>query len=313
MKILFNAALAISLVFASFSCLNADSEALESSEVYHAAAKFSVEKEYKGELQIVLGDVKQAFITDKLSTKKQIEMLVKGFKYEFKVDGIRIPIFPEGHMSKQQRFLMHYLMAKCKAEKLLVFANPANHLGGVRIANGDMSNTSSVKGDFAKSDKLIQVVRDFSKEYNVDFISPLNEDSAPGDAWTAEQINDIYASLYGKVQGAKLVGSDVWGIPAAIKYLDQTNIADYIDVSTTHNLGFNHDKWPEFIEKSGHLPVWDSEVNMNKKYANRLTRIEAAIERGVNGLVLYNSWNMINLETGEIGANGMKFRDYYLK
>lgn len=313
MNLLKKVSLAIILPVLSFSCLSSESEPVENNQIYAAAAKFSVEKEYKGNLEIVLGDLKQAFIKEKLSTKEQIENLVKGFKYEFKVDGIRIPIFPEGHMKKEQRFLLHYLVAKCKAEKLLLFANPANHLGGVRIANGDLSNTSSVKGDMAKSDQLIQVIKDFSEEYEVDFISPFNEDNRPDGAWTVAQINDIYAQLHDNVNGAKLVGSDVWGIPAGIEYLEKTDILQYIDVSTTHNLGFNHGRWQEFINKSNGLPVWDSETNMNKKFPDRARRIEAAIDNGVDGLVLYNSWNMINLATGEIGPNGQQFRDYYLK
>ncbi|AWW32690.1 hypothetical protein DN752_22500 [Echinicola strongylocentroti] len=313
MNLLKNSLLMVCVATMFFSCFTPDDKPGESNQVYQAAAKYSVEKEYKGNLDIVIGDVKQAFIQNKLSSKDQIENLVKGFKYEFKVDGIRIPIFPEGHMDKNQEQLLRYLLAKCQAEKLMIFANPANHLGGARIANGSMTDTSPVKDDFTKSDKLIQVVQDFSKKYKCDFISPFNEEGAPGSVWSVEQINDIYASLHGKVSGAKLVGSDVWGVPAGIRYLDETDILDYVDVSTTHNLGFNHDKWTEYINKSNGLPVWDSETNMHKKYQNRATRIEAAIDSGVNGLVLYNSWTMINLSTGEIGTNGQKFRDFYLE
>ncbi|MCM4155792.1 hypothetical protein [Gramella sp. AN32] len=293
------------------SCSAPDKE--EEIIVFDAAAKFSVEKEYKGNLETILGDVKQAFIQEKLSSKDQINMLVKGFKYEFKVDGIRIPIFPEGHITKEQKQLLHFLVAKCKAEKLLIFANPANHAGGQRIANGDLGDLSPVLGDQKKSDILVNRIISFAEEFELDFISPFNEDAAPGRIWSAEQINYIYASIKGNVGGAKLLGSDVWGLPAGIKYLDETRILDYVDISTTHNLGFNHGRWQEYIEKSKGFPVWDSEVNMFKKFANRKTRIEAAIDNGVNGLVLYNSWNMINLNTGEIGSSGKKFRDYYLK
>ena len=296
-----------------FSCEPREQMQEEVLDVYNSAAKFSVEKEYKGSLEIVMGDVKRAFGRDQLSSKEEINNLVKGFKYGFKVDGIRIPIYPEGTMSKKQRKLLHYLIAKCKAEKLLLFANPIGHKGGVAIANGERDNFTSVQGNFYKNDKLVQVIKDFSEEYEVDFISPFNEDARPrANQWTAEQTSDIYARLHGNVNGAKLLGADSWGLPGGIEFLDKTDIAQYIDISVTHNLGFNHDLWPEFIAKSNGLPVWDSETTKRPKNG-KVSRIQAAIDAGVNGLVLYKTWKMIDFETGELSSDGESYTEFYLK
>lgn len=271
------------------------------------------EKQYKGNLSIIIGDVKQAFIQDKITNASQLDFLLKGFIEGFKVDGIRIPIFPEGYLTTSQESLLAHLVVKARENKLKIFANPANHAGAQRIANGDMETIGGVKGDTAKTNKLMQAIKNFSIKYKCDFICPFNEDGQPGTPWEADQINTIFSGLKGKLNGAALVGPCAWGIPAAINTLDQTNIEEFISVATTHNLGFNHDKWPEFIQKSGSLPVWDSEVNMHEKYENKVHRTEAAISAGVNGLVLYDSWKMINMNTGEVNSSGKEWVALYLK
>src|SRR5690606_41252488 len=98
-----------------FSCSSLEMEPVEQDQV---------EKEYKGNLDIVLGDIKRAFGQERLTTNAQLDNLVHGFKYGFKVDGVRIPIFPRGTMKPEQRVLLHYFVAKCKTEGLQLFANP---------------------------------------------------------------------------------------------------------------------------------------------------------------------------------------------
>jgi len=82
----------------------------------------------------------------------------------------------------------------------------------------------------------------------------------------------------------------------------------------THNLGFNHSDWPEFIAlaEDNNLPVWDTEVNDNDKFGTG-TRLDAALDADIDGLVLYNSWTMISLTNGSINAAGQNMMSKYLK
>src|SRR5690606_11580794 len=123
MNILKKLSLIIILPVVTLSCSSSEGELIEPNPVY--------EKKYKGNLEIVLGDIKQAFGKERLATEEQIDTLVKGFKGGFKVDGVRIPIFPRGTMKQEQQVLLHYFVNKCKAEGLQLFANPMNAGGGV--------------------------------------------------------------------------------------------------------------------------------------------------------------------------------------
>ena len=89
---------------------------------------------------------------------------------------------------------------------------------------------------------------------------------------------------------------------------------NYITVAATHNLGFQHGLWDDYIAEAGNLPVWDSEVNDFDKFGTG-TRLDAAIAAGVDGLVLYDSWRRINKTTGELSnaevAMKEKYTQYY--
>ncbi|GAL81088.1 hypothetical protein JCM19274_2262 [Algibacter lectus] len=95
---------------------------------------------------------------------------------------------------------------------------------------------------------------------------------------------------------------------------NNTNIEDYITVAASHNLGFNHGQWSTFINlaKARNLPVWDSEVNHNDAKGTG-TRLEKAIENKVDGLVLYNAANAINLNNGTLTNAVYTWMDLYLK
>lgn len=270
---------------------------------------------YVNDMDYVLGDVKQAFIKDKINNEAQIDNLLIGFK-ALNVNGIRIPIIAEGHYPNKP--MLKLFVEKATANGFLIFANPAQSSGGKRLANGVISEEDplfeSVLNKPEKTQALIDAVKSFAQEFPCKWINPFNEDSKPGNSWSVNQINTIYASLKDQLNGAELIGPCVWGIASSIEVLEQTRIRDYISVSTTHNLGFEHNKWPRFIELSyaKNLPVWDSEVNNYEKDGNK-ARIVAAIENDVDGLVLYDSWDGINLGNGTINANLQTIRDIILK
>lgn len=257
---------------------------------------------YANNMEYVLGDVKQAFIQDKISTKAQVDNLIIGFK-NLKVNGIRIPIFAKG--LEPNKAMLDYFYQQAKANGFKIFANPAQSSGGKRVANGVLNDDTAggpVENDPVKTQNLINRIKEFALEYPCDWICPFNEDSRPDGTWSSAQFNTIFSQLYNNVNGAQLVGACQWGLEAAIETFDKTQIDRYISIATSHNLGFNHALWPSFIQKARAkgLKVWDSEVNHNKKYEDRLTRLETALENKVDGLVIYNSWSGINLSNGKL-------------
>lgn len=267
---------------------------------------------YTNNMDYVIGDVKQAFVQNKITTKAQADNLIIGFK-NLKVNGIRIPIFAEGLNPNKTMF--DYFYTQAVANGFPIFANPAQSSGGQRIACGILNGTlSSVLNNDAKTLVLINRIKAFATEYKCTWINPFNEDGKPGAAWSVAQMNTIYASLANKLNGAELIGPCVWGIPASIAVLEQTDVAKYISVASTHNLGFNHSHWLSFISiaDEAKLTVWDSEVNHSDKYGTG-TRLEAALEAKVDGLVIYNSWNTISLSNGSINAGGQTLMGLYLK
>ena len=270
---------------------------------------------YTNDMDYVIGDVKQAFIQDKISTGTQVDNLLAGFK-AMKVNGIRIPIFPTGLEPNEQA--LNYFIQRATEEGFPIFANPAQGSGGQRIACESLAEEDrvAVKDDAEKRQILIDRIILIDKTYpDIKWINPFNEDAKTGTVWSVSDINTIYSTLANSNLNAELIGSCVWGIPAGIDILKNTDITDYITVSTTHNLGFNHSSWTEFISlsRAAGLPVWDSEVNHNKKYENKATRLEAALSYGVDGLVLYDSWSNISLTTGEVSSGGQTLMSLYLK
>lgn len=266
---------------------------------------------YVGNLDYVLGDVKQAQIRDLFNNTTQINNVLDGFE-EMGVNGVRIAIFADGVNPNESMYNQLYTRAKARGFK--IFANPAEHGGGKRIANGilhaeDGGLGPSVLGKTSAKNALVARIKAFAAQYKCDWISPFNEDAKPGALWYANQMTNIYAELYKNVNGAKLIGPCAWGIPASLECIQQSNILDYVSIATTHNLGFNHSDWEAFTAEAGDLPVWDSEVNNFKKFEDRDTRIDAAIAAGVNGLVLYDTWNTINLNTGELKNTGQEIKD----
>lgn len=267
---------------------------------------------YTNNMDYVLGDTKQAFIQNKITTEAQADNLLIGFK-NMGVNGIRIPIYAKGFNPNKTMF--DYFYKQAVAQGFLIFANPAQSSGGHRIACGTLSGTLwSVKDDETATNALIDRIKDFANEYKCKWINPFNEDGRPDAVWSTSQMNTIYSSLSNNLNGAELIGPCVWGIPASIDVFNNTDISKYITVAATHNLGFNHNSWPAFISaaKSKGLPVWDSEVNHNDKYGTG-TRLEKAIENKVDGLVMYNIWNTISLTDGSINAAGKTMMALFLK
>ncbi|WP_343329203.1 T9SS type A sorting domain-containing protein [Polaribacter staleyi] len=286
----------------------------------------SFSQKYVNDMDYVLGDTKQAFITNKITTEEKADNLLLGFK-NMGANGIRIPIFGRGLDGvdlNPNKPMFDYFYAKAVEQGFPIFANPAQGDGGHRIANNRLNGNganegeeASVNGVEAATEELIARIIEFSNEYpDCKWINPFNEDGrATNSTWSVNQINEIYKRLYEHgLNGAELIGPCTWGLPAGIDMLKNTNIADYITVATSHNLGFNHSQWSTFIAlaKADGFPVWDSEVNHNDAKGNG-TRLEKAIENKVDGLVLYNSWNTVSLTTGAINATGEKAMALYLK
>ncbi len=268
---------------------------------------------YTGNLRNIIGDVKQGQITNALDTGEKIDHVLDGFE-KLGCNGVRITIFPAGENPNPEMFDLFYQKARQRGFK--VFANPAQHAGAQRLFHGDIEKTGGVKNNPQAAQGVIERVREFAGRYRCDWINPFNEDGNVGGPWSEAQINEVYKGLYRKVNGADLVGPCTWGIPAGIDVMQHTDVADYITVATTHNLGHNHDKWREFIRvaKRHKLPVWDSEVNTHKKFADRPHRLHAALEAGVDGLVLYHAWtSYVDRNTGELKPLGRKVRDLILK
>ena len=274
---------------------------------------------YTNDMEYVLGDVKQVFITNKILTEAHADNLLKAFK-EMKVNGIRIPLFgrdTDGVDLNPNKPMFDYFYEQALAQGFVIFANPAQGGGGARVANNMLNGTvPSVNGVQAATDELIARVLEFSDEYpGCKWLNPFNEDGrATSSTWSVEQIHEIYAALYNNVNGAELIGPCTWGLPAAIDMFQNTNIEDYITIAATHNLGFNHGQWSTFINlaKAKNLPVWDSEVNHNDAKGTG-TRLEKAIENKVDGLVLYNAANAINLNNGTLTNAVYTWMDLYLK
>ena len=270
---------------------------------------------YVNDMDFVLGDVKQAFITNAVTTTTQADNLIEGFK-KMKVNGIRIPIYADGVNPNETMY--NYFYNKAVAEGFKIFANPAQTSGGQRIACGILNGTVCNVKNTAGTNALVNRIKAFASQYPCDWISPFNEDGSPGDAWYAGQMNNIFSGLEGQLNGAQLIGPCVWGLPGGISVLQNTNILNNISIATSHNLGYNHSSWSTFMSlaNSKNLPVWDSEVNNNVSEANSqgtITRIQAAIDAGVDGLVIYNSSNGINMTTGDVNSFGSTLMDFYLK
>lgn len=268
---------------------------------------------YTGNLEYIVGDVKQGQITNALNTETKIDNVLDGFE-KLGCNGVRITIFPEGNNPNPELF--DYLYKESKKRGFKIFANPAQHSGAMRVAHKDIKDTSSVKNNHTATSVLINHTKDFARRYPCDWINPFNEDGIVDGAWSKDQINQIYGDLYGRVNGAELIGPCTWGIPAGINMLRNSDITNYITVATTHNLGHNHDAWKEFIRvaKRHNLPVWDSEVNTHKKYANKPHRLHAALDAGVDGLVLYHAWtSYVSSKTGELKPLGITVRNLILE
>lgn len=269
-----------------------------------------VESIYKNKLTHVLGDVKQDFIHSRITTRDHVDNVLKGYK-EMRVTGIRVPIFTKDSIPNPE--MLDYFIRRAIEADFLIFANPAATAGGRRLANGTFKEEGPLvlDNDIA-TQRLIARIKEFSKEYRCTWIAPFNEDGRPDAIFSKKQMNTIFSSLYGELNGAELIGPCTWGITAGTTILKDTDILQYISIATTHNLGFEHNKWEDFIEAAGNLPVWDSETNHNDKYGTG-TRLEVAIEKGVNGIVLYDSSNGINKNTGTLSNNLKEIMLLYLK
>ncbi|MCG8699073.1 MAG: hypothetical protein MI922_13545, partial [Bacteroidales bacterium] len=231
---------------------------------------------YAGNLKHVIADVQIGLLDKKINSKKHVDNLLKGFQ-EMQVNGLRFPIYAENNRYND---IHDYFFNEAKKKGFKIFGNPVLHLGGKRIANGiqfDIHNQPSVKGKPEKTQRLINEVKAYANNYKCDWISPFCEDDKTGKTWTKDQINKIFNDLHGNINGAKLIGPCCWGIPASIDVLNKTSIRNKISVATTHNLGWNHDKWPDFIKAAKGKEVWDSETNYNPNHSSgKETRIKVA-------------------------------------
>jgi len=262
---------------------------------------------YRDNIKYVLGDAKQAQIQNRLTSTAQINNLLDGFE-ELGVNGIRIAIFADGVNPNVGRYNEFYERAKDRG--FMIFANPAEFNGGQRIANGTLSDIGpSVFNRNAATNALIDHIDDFTDDYDVDWVNPFNEDGG----WSNAQRNTIYSTLQNRVNGATLIGPCTFGIPAAVSILENSNVGNFIGVETTHNLGFNHGSWPAFREAADRfgLEIWDSEVNHFLPNGQTVTRLESALDAGVEGLVLWNSWTTVNLNNGDISNAGITFRNLF--
>lgn len=268
---------------------------------------------YKNNMKHVLGDAKQAIIQNKLSSTSQVNNLLDGFE-TLGFSGIRIPIFASDSLVPNLS-IYNSLYNEARKRGFKVFANPAQHAGGQRVANGIIAEVGPkpLNNDEA-TQTLIARIQEYAKDYKCDWINPFNEDGAPGGAWSANQMNEIYETLENTINGADLIGPGAWGIPASIRVLQNTNVGKYVSIATSHNLGFNHASWATFIDEANDLglEVWDSEVNNARKNGGT-SRLEAAIEAKVNGLVVYNAWTFVNLSNGNISNTGQVFKDKYMQ
>ena len=271
---------------------------------------------YANNLKWVLGDVKQGFIQNKLTTQEEINNILAGFK-TLKVNGIRVPIFPDGLTPDPSMF--DYFMGRAKDEGFDIFASPANGRGGQRIVvgilGGEWEDLPPVKNDPAATSKLVDRIKAFSNEYPyIKWISPFNEDGRPTETWTKAQMNTIFSSLHEQLNGVELIGACSHRLDAGIKILENTDVKQYITISTTHNILYDNWLWDDFIKASGNLPVWDSETNhsVDNPYGKE-TRLVTAVNNGVDGVVLYNSWSDINRTNGALGGNLIEMQGIFLK
>lgn len=267
-----------------------------------------------GNLTDVIGDVKQGQIQNKLESKLQIDHLLDGFQ-RLGCNGVRITIFADGLNPNVEMF--DYLYHQAKARGFKIFANPALDLGGKRIANKRLEGRGmSVRGSGRATAVLINRIREFAHAYPCDWISPFNEDAKTGRIWSAGQINTIFSKLSEDLNGAELIGPCCWSISATIDLLRKTTIKNHVCVVTTHNLGFEHEEWQELIRlaRAQGVPVWDSEVNHNRKFPQKPTRLEAALKADVDGLVLYHAWkDLVSRNTGHLTKSGFGVRQLILR
>lgn len=270
--------------------------------------KVQEEVVYTNNLEYVLGDLKQAQIQNLLTTKSQADYLLLGMR-EARFNGIRITLFADGVNPNEEMF--DYLYEQAVKRGFKIFANPAQSSGGRRVAcemlNGDICETRDID---IRTNILINRVKAFANAYKVDWINPFNEDGTPSHSWSENQMNTIYSTLQNAVNGAELIGPCVWGLPGGIEVLQQTDVLDYVSISTSHNLGFNHGLWDDFIALSGDLPVWESEATHNEKDGNA-SRLLTAVEVGVQGLVFYDNWRTINLSNGSLNGLGLDALSIY--
>ncbi|SDS58915.1 Por secretion system C-terminal sorting domain-containing protein [Polaribacter sp. KT25b] len=288
---------------------------------------------YTNDMDYVLGDVKQRFITKDISTQEEADNLLKGFT-TMKVNGIRLPIFPAGW--DYNKDIMQYFFTQAKSQGFLIYANPAQDSGARRIASGTLLSADLIatNNNAAATATVISTVSQFALDYpGLKWINPFNEDGRPGGAWTAAQINAIYSGVKANLESyftagqipnvPELIGPCSWGIPASIDMLNNSNIGEYITVASSHNLGSNDSSWSTFIAAANNnttngvsnpLPVWDSEVNNSVgRDGGTTTRIDAAIANKVDGLVIYNSGNNIFKGSGELTALNELYMSKYLK
>ncbi|MCX6309217.1 MAG: T9SS type A sorting domain-containing protein [Bacteroidia bacterium] len=277
-----------------------------------AQAQVKVPSIYANKLVDVIADTKQGFIQYKLTTQVQIDNLLKGFA-TMKVTGIRVPIFANDAFQNHE--MLDYLISQAKSKGFKIFANPTNGGGGTRIAQGiipgDGREPTSVLNDPVMTQNLIDRIKSFAATYQIDWIDPFNEDGRVGTTWSKSQINSIYSTLKDNVNGAALIGPCTWGITAGRDVLNNTDVLNYVSIATTHNLDFEHTLWPKFIAEAKGLPVWDSEAT-NNDLNGQGSRLIAAVDSGVNGVVLYNCWSNISLTNGSVNADGKALMAIYL-
>ena len=152
-------------------------------------------QKYVNDMDYVLGDTKQAFITNKITTETEADNLLLGFK-NMGANGIRIPLFGRGVDGvdlNPNKPMMDYFYEQALAQGFVIFANPAQGGGGKRVANNMLNGNGAnegeevaVNGVQAATDELVNRVIEFSNEYpDCKWINPFNEDGrATNSTWS---------------------------------------------------------------------------------------------------------------------------------
>lgn len=289
---------------------------------------------YKGDLKWVFCDSKQFLINvkkqeeggskqgvnaDGTVNKDRIKNFLDGCE-NLGVNAMRMPIFGSEKVTPFPNFYNAFY-DEVKKRGLPIYANPAEFKGACRIANNVEARATNIPG--CNSDKKIDVLvarlKEFTADYDIKWVGPLNEDGSMSKKYVQKTFKDL-GNGKNKVNGSIIVGPDAKLLQKGINMMKNWGIEDYIGVATNHNLGGDHQKWNKFITESLNKnlsEVWDSEANLGQGSNGPAgtTRIGEAVDAGVEGLVLYKSEDFFEAwrKDGPLTEKGKTAMGLYLK